>query len=85
MHEQMNDRAEQQEDIRQRAEQVCSVFLPEEETRNGQKEAEREPHRKACGLTGSVRFTSGRHGFLHVRVCAGSTLLAVFALGLERI
>ncbi len=61
------------------------MFLPEEETGNGEKEAEPEPYRKARGLTGSVRFTSGRQGFLHVRLCAGSALLDVFALGLERI
>jgi hypothetical protein len=85
VHEQMNDRAEQQEDIRERPEQVCSVFLPEEETRNGQEEAEPEPHRKARGLTVRVRFNSGRHGFLHLRLRAHQKLAASLLLACERI
>jgi hypothetical protein len=43
MHEQMNDRARQQEHVGQRAEKVSPMFFPEEKAGNRQKRAESQP------------------------------------------
>jgi hypothetical protein len=43
MHEQMQGRTEQQQDVRQRAEEVGSVLLPQEEHRDRSEGARDEP------------------------------------------
>ena len=45
MHEEMDDRAEQQEHIRKRTKDVRPVLLPQKECGDAQKEAEPKPHR----------------------------------------
>jgi hypothetical protein len=50
VHEQMDHRAQQQERVGQRAEQVCAMLLPEEEGRDCEKEAQcpRMPDKGIC-------------------------------------
>jgi hypothetical protein len=51
MHEEVNDRTEQEKHIGQHAEDVGFVLLPQKERRYGQKEAEAQPQGDAQGLS----------------------------------
>jgi hypothetical protein len=67
MHEQVNDRAEQQQRIRRDSEDVCPVLLPKEEGCNGQKQAEAQPARNVHWVAASGRISSGLHDAPHWR------------------
>ena len=62
MHEEMNDRAEEQQRVRHHAQNVRSVLLPEEERRDRQKQAEAQPCRDSHRCASSVRVSYGLHG-----------------------
>ena len=71
VHEEVNDRAEEQEGIRQEAENVSSVLLEEKEDRDGQEETEPQPHWDVKGLASCLGFSCGVHG----SSCLSLTLL----------
>ena len=50
VHEQMNERAEQEERVRHRPQEMRSVFFPEEECCDGQEQAQTQPQRDAKQL-----------------------------------
>lgn len=62
VHEQVNDRAEQQQCVRQRAEHMRPVLGHEEKGCDGNEDAESQPHWDAKGLAFSTRAGVTIHG-----------------------
>jgi hypothetical protein len=70
MHEQVNDWTQEQEHVGKRAEQMCPVFLPQEERGYRQEYAESQPVRNSPGLAMRVSFNGGRHDRLRMKRCS---------------
>ena len=81
MHEQVNDRAQQQKPIWQHAEDVRFVLLPEKKDRDSQEDAEAQPHGRAKPLGSWRRFRGVLLAHSRTSICGRLVVHAAFVVG----